>query len=271
MTLAPPADDALPGPENGENGHGPAAGRPPEPRACPHCGRPLEAFTLEMPLNLGPRTFAGPCACEELRRAAEARERAVAAHRDRVRVLLRQSGIGRRHAGATFESFATTPASAPIVDVCRGFVEAFPQDGRGLTLAGPAGTGKTHLAVAITRALIERGVSAVIVNVPLLLVSFRGTFRGEHPERFDQMLDLLCRCDHLTLDDLGRERPTEWVQETLYLVVNARYEECLATSVTTNLSPDELRARLGEPILDRLVETSAAYWCQWPSHRRPLA
>jgi DNA replication protein DnaC len=102
-------------------------------------------------------------------------------------------------------------------------------------------------------------------------VSFRGTFRGEHPERFDQMLDLLCRCDHLTLDDLGRERPTEWVQETLYLVVNARYEECLATSVTTNLSPDGLRARFGEPIRDRLVETSAAYWCQWPSHRRPLA
>ena len=117
-------------------------------------------------------------------------------------------------------------------------------------------------------ALIGRGVAAVIVNVPLLLVTFRGTFRGEHPERFDQLLDLLCRCDHLTLDDLGRERTTEWVQETLYLVVNARYEECLATTITTNLSPDELRARLGEPVLDRLVETNTAYWCQWASHRR---
>ena len=70
------------------------------------------------------------------------------------------------------------------------------------------------------------------------------------------------------LDDIGRERPTEWAQETLYLVVNARYQECLATSVTTNLGPDELRARLGEPILDRLAETNQAYWCQWPSHRR---
>jgi DNA replication protein DnaC len=265
MALAPPGADAQPGPENG---HGPEEGASSRPRTCADCGRPLEAVTVELPLGLGPRTFAEPCACEAVRRATEARERAAAAHRDRIRSLLRQSGIGRRHAGATFESFATTPASAPIVDVCRSFVAAFPQAGRGLTLSGPAGTGKTHLAVAVTRALIERGVAAVIVNVPLLLVTFRGTFRGEHPERFDQLLDLLCRCDHLTLDDLGRERTTEWVQETLYLVVNARYEECLATSITTNCSPAELRTRLGEPVLDRLVETNSAYWCQWVSHRR---
>ena len=269
MALAPPATEAQRRPEDPGTGLGPAPAPAPEPRTCPDCGRRLEAVTLELPLGLGARTFAGPCVCEETRRATETRERAAAAHRERVQSLLRQSGIGRRHAGATFENFATTPASAPIVDVCRSFVDTFPRQGKGLTLSGPAGTGKTHLAVAITRALIELGAAAVIVNVPLLLVTFRGTFRGEHPERFDQMLDLLCRCDHLALDDLGRERPTEWVQEMLYLVINARYEECLATSVTTNLSPDELRARLGEPVLDRLVETNAAYWCQWPSHRRP--
>ena len=54
------------------------------------------------------------------------------------------------------------------------------------------------------------------------LLAFRGTFSGDRPERFDQMLDLLCGCEHLVLDDLGRERPTEWAQETLYLLVNAR-------------------------------------------------
>jgi DNA replication protein DnaC len=91
--------------------------------------------------------------------------------------------------------------------------------------------------VAVTRALIDRCVSAVIVNVPMLLLTFRGTFSGDRPERFDRMLDLLCRCEHLVLDDLGRERPTPWAQETLYLVVNARYQECLATSLTTNLNP----------------------------------
>jgi DNA replication protein DnaC len=122
--------------------------------------------------------------------------------------------------------------------------------------------------VAVTRALIDRAVSAVIVNVPMLLLAFRGTFSSDRPQRFDAMLELLCQCEHLVLDDLGRERPTEWAQETLYLLVNARYQECLATSLTTNLSPPELQARLGEPILDRLAETNRAYWCQWGSHRR---
>ena len=233
-------------------------------------------MTLELPLGLGARTFAGECACERERRATEARARATAAHRERAAVahrerigaLLCQSGIGRRHEGASFDTFVTGAENASVVGVCRAFVESFLAGGRGLTLSGPAGTGKTHLAVAVTRALIDRAVSAVIVNVPMLLLAFRGTFSSDRPQRFDAMLELLCQCEHLVLDDLGRERPTEWAQETLYLLVNARYQECLATSLTTNLSPPELQARLGEPILDRLAETNRAYWCQWGSHRR---
>jgi DNA replication protein DnaC len=255
MVLAPPTAD---------NG----ASHPDEPRTCQRCGHRVEVFTLELPMGLGPRTFTSECPCERERRAAVARERAAGEHRERVRACFRQSGIGRRHEAASFENFVTSPATAAVVEVCRAFVAAFPQGGKGLTLSGPAGTGKTHLAVAVTHALIDRGVSALIVNVPMLLLTFRGTFSGDRPERFDRMLDLLCRCEHLVLDDLGRERSTEWAQETLYLVVNARYQECLATSLTTNLSPAELRARLGEPILDRLAETNQGYWCQWSSHRR---
>ena len=153
MVLAPPiADDG--------------AAPPDWPRACDRCGRPLDAFVLELPMGLGSRTVAGECACEQQRRAREARERAQAAHRERVRALLRQSGIGRRHEVASFENFVTTPATAAVVGVCRAFVAAFPEGGRGLSLAGPAGTGKTHLAVAVTRALIDRGVSAIGFDGP---------------------------------------------------------------------------------------------------------
>ena len=235
---------------------------------CDHCHRALESFCLDLPFGLGQRTWWRECACAAERREAAAFARRLREHEDKVRQLLDQSGIGLRHRDATFASFAVTPASESVVDVCRAFVAAFPNAGKGLTLGGTAGTGKTHLAVAITRALVERGAAAVIVNVPQLFLVFRHAFQSDQGRRFDELLDLVTRCDHLVLDDLGRERLTEWVVETLYLIVNTRYEDRRATSITTNLDLEGLRARLSEAILDRLAETNETYWCQWPSHRR---
>lgn len=235
---------------------------------CEHCGGELEPFTIEFPLGLGPRQFFVECPCAAGRREADARERRAREHEARVRHLLDESGIGLRHQGASFENFVITPESAPAVEICTAFVERFPQGGQGLTLGGPPGTGKTHLAVATTRALVERGVSAVIVNVPHLFLTFRSTLHGESPHRFDQMLDLVMDCEHLVLDDLGRERQTEWVRETLYLVLNVRYEQCRATSLTTNLDFDTLRQRLGDAIIDRFAEVNQPFWCRWPSYRR---
>jgi len=228
----------------------------------------LEGVTIELPLGLGRRTWPRECRCEIERREAELLRRHIEEHQARTQRLLAQAGIGARHREATFETFEVTSTNRPILQVCRTYADTFPDGGRGLTLGGPPGTGKTHLLVALTRALVERGVAAVIVNVPRLLLSFRSSFHGAGPHRFDEMLDLLTGCDHLGLDDLGRERQTAWVQETLYLLVNARYEDRLPTSVTTNLDPDALRLRLGDPIVDRLAETNATYWCEWPSYRR---
>jgi hypothetical protein len=94
--------------------------------ACPHCRRPVEVVTIEFPCGLGPRTWPVECPCEAERREAEQRRRRLEAHRARVRRLLAQSGIGPRYRDATFETFEATPATAPLLDVCRAFVARFP-------------------------------------------------------------------------------------------------------------------------------------------------
>jgi DNA replication protein DnaC len=242
----------------------------PEPEsACPACGRPRAMEAIQA-FAIGVQHLPVECPCEAPRREAEARQARLARQEARVRELVGQSGIGPRHRDTSFDTFEVTPLSAPIVEICRDFVATFPDGGRGLTLAGPPGTGRTHLGVAITRALVEREFTAHILNVPALLRTGREHLRQAR-ERFDALLDLLARCDHVLLDDLGREQPTAWTRETLYLVVNARYEACRATSVVTNLDLDALAAHAGAALVDRLAETNAAYWCEWPSYRRRRA
>jgi len=126
--------------------------------------------------------------------------------------------------------------------------------GRGLWLTGGYGTGKTALAMIVSRAAIDAGRSVAIYSCPRLLAMLRESI--DSPPRgvggVVELLDQLAAVDLLHIDDLGAEHRTEWVIEQLYSIVNARYQEERATLITSNLGPDELGAQLGERICSRL-------------------
>jgi DNA replication protein DnaC len=123
--------------------------------------------------------------------------------------------------------------------------------GRGLWLMGDVGTGKTTLAMIVSKAALDAGRSVAIYSLPRLLSLIRAAIETEGG--MIGFLERLAAIDLLHIDDLGAENTTEWVLEQLYSIVNTRYEDERAMIVTTNLRYDELIAQLGERTVSRLV------------------
>jgi DNA replication protein DnaC len=204
------------------------------------------------------------CRCRPLRIAA-ARSRSLDAR------------IPRRYREISFEH-------SDVIDMERrcptqvAEVRAFVRDigtnldaGRGLWLSGGYGTGKTALAMIVSKAAIDVQRSVAIYSCPRLLSVIRESIdRGGVLD----FLDRLAAADLLHIDDLGAEHRTEWVLEQLYSIVNARYEDQRSTLITSNLSRDELAEQLGERIVSRLEGSCELLPFYGPDQRRvtyPLA
>jgi len=121
---------------------------------------------------------------------------------------------------------------------------------KGLFLFGPAGTGKTHLAVKIAQ---EVDSEVKFVKIPKLLFSFKANYNGQGHEN-EQIIERLSKVPLLILDDLGAEKASEWVAETLYILIDERYGNMKPTVLTSNYSPSELAERLGDRIVSRIIE-----------------
>jgi DNA replication protein DnaC len=124
--------------------------------------------------------------------------------------------------------------------------------GSGLWLHGDVGTGKTTLAMLVSKAALDAGRTVAIYSLPRLLSLLRESMNSE--AGLVDFLDRLADVDLLHIDDLGAENRTEWVLEQLYSIVNARYEAERAIVATTNLMPDALAEHLGPRTVSRLSE-----------------
>jgi DNA replication protein DnaC len=156
----------------------------------------------------------------------------------------------------------------------RKFVEAYPVDtaGKGLLFAGSIGVGKTHLAVGVLRRLVqERGVKGLFCDYRELLKSIQNSYNPQVQTTELELLKPVFAAEVLVLDDLGAQKPNEWVWDTVALILNARYNEKQTTIITTNY--DDLPAgggaktdaqrsareptlgdRIGDRMLSRLSE-----------------
>jgi DNA replication protein DnaC len=165
--------------------------------------------------------------------------------------------IPRRYAGVSFDRPPVTQITPFVVDAVRryvGDIDGNLDSGQGVWLHGDVGTGKTTLAMLISKHALEAGRSVAIYSLPRLLSELRKTFDESSDVSYLQLLDSLTEVDLLHIDDVGAERSNDWVLEQLYSIVNARYEEQRTVVITTNLEHDELAEQIGQRTVSRLIE-----------------
>jgi DNA replication protein DnaC len=197
---------------------------------------------------LGPEDVARPCDCRE-RMIVRARLRGVA------------SVIPPRYRSVSFGQPPVTQMDDLVVKRVRDFCEQIDpmlDAGRGLWFFGDAGTGKTTLAMLVSKYALEAGRSVAIYSLPKLLARIRRTYEAAAGEQsYDQLFQRLTGVDLLHIDDLGAEQKTEWVLEQLYALINERYEAGRSLVVTTNQDEEELKQQIGERVVSRLAEVCA--------------
>jgi DNA replication protein DnaC len=212
------------------------------------------------------RRRAFPCSC---RPARLARKRAAAVA-GRIPKAFREVSFEREPVPALQRAYPH------VVREVRRYCDTIAEQleaGRGMWFTGPVGTGKTTLAMLISKSAMEADRTVAIYSLPRLLTLLRETFRDESEYSLSQLLDKLCSVDLLHIDDVGAEQTTAWVLEQLYTVVNTRYEDRRSLILTTNLidmerrrpahlAPDEwddrpdaeLRRQIGDRTVSRLYE-----------------
>jgi DNA replication protein DnaC len=173
------------------------------------------------------------------------------------------SAIPRKYRTVSFDApplsdMGRDPARAPVYRAVKEFVDAIDErlaDGEGLWLMGDVGTGKTTLAMIVSKAAVEAGHTVAIYSLPRLLSRIRRTYDAEAGEQsYLEFFERLTEVDLLHIDDLGAEKRSDWVLEQLYAIVNERYETQRSVVVTTNLGQEELEEQIGPRTVSRLVE-----------------
>lgn len=156
-------------------------------------------------------------------------------------------------------TFANCDETHPCAQYARRYVgnfAEFQKNGQGLLFWGNVGTGKTFLAGCIANALMEKNIPVLMTSFPKLLNALGGLYSGEKNE----YLKSLNQYRLLIIDDLGVERDSPYVLETVYLVIDERYKSGKPFIITTNLSLEGLRnpadlehGRIYDRIMERCV------------------
>ena len=269
---------------------------PPDPVPCPYCGKPqyfagwYHGKGMVQWYKRGGEQLPIPCSCKgmqnqlqrEKEQQEEERQKQIEDSRRqamiaRVKKITGESGMSSRFLKRRFDTFKVTADNERAFNACKRYADKFNEcmlptspnyiEKNGLVLMGSVGTGKTHLASAIANQLLETGTAVICMTMIDLLSRIRQTYDKRNPDIYTEssILDTYVNVPLLIIDDMGKEQATEWASQTIFSIINARYEKELPVIITTNYPLNELVKRMtpknatdgltAQATLDRLHET----------------
>ena len=185
--------------------------------------------------------------------------------KSQLQKLLDYSNLGERFFEKNFESYQVNNNNKKAFETAKKFISNFDianKRGTGIIFYGPYGVGKTHLACSIANELIKMQKSVIFGSTIKLFGIIKKSYNNEIDENESKIISEFINCDVLIIDDLGKEKPSEWVLEKLYYIINERYEHNKPIIITTNFSENQLidiftvgkNKSLIEAIMSRLNE-----------------
>ncbi len=197
---------------------------------CGKCNTPKQARIVLQGVELKPMCM---CQCESERYDRETEERRQRERAERMARMRGEAFHDSAMAGWTFE--ADDGQNPRISQAARKYVEHFKEmreKHKGLLLYGGVGTGKTFIAACIANELLDHGVPCLVTNVNRAVNAMNEQY---------QYLDGLNAFELIVLDDLAAERETEFMQEQVMQLIDARYRSGLPMIVTTNLTSEQIK------------------------------
>jgi len=182
---------------------------------------------------------------------------------------LKSSGLRSQQLKYTIDGYRVNPANKNMLEGIKKYLTVWPElinsdsESKGFCLVGNAGIGKTMLACIIAKDMLDKGVKIVFVSSADLLAELKNAMFTKDDEGIEKKIEYLSTVEVLMLDDIGKEKPTEWIQSMYYRLIDLRYRNNLLTGFTTNYYPKALEERLGdfgEATVSRILGMSKDYF-----------
>lgn len=173
----------------------------------------------------------------------------------KVEKIIKNSKMSKRNLNYKFDNFETNNSNKKVFNNLKNYSEKLVNgiEKKGLILVGNNGVGKTHLACSIANKLIENGIPVIYGTLINLLAELRNSYDTDNDISEMEIIKLYENVALLIIDDLGKEKPSEWGLEKLFTIINSRYENNLPVIITTNYNQNSLVERLS---LNGEIETA---------------